>query len=393
MPSPTIALRTEKCIRTIAQTLSQKLRPQRASKLHSRLFTRHIKRTRRRLVRYSLLIANLALLVGVVVFVSQSPTDNVNSQNAILGPSSTAAANPLDQLSSAEIAVHVSRLTDMAEAVAITNQADSESVQLAITPADNIVVAKPQLVSTASKSAKDIITYTTSAGDTLQSLATRFGVTSDSIRWSNSLTSNTLPAGRQLFIPPVNGIVYEVRSGDTAESLAQNYASNKDVIIADNDAEISGLRVGQRILIRDGVQPVRRAATTTFSFGFSAIYGFNGYDRGYCTWWAATRRAQIGNPIPANLGNACTWLPRARAAGMSTGSAPRAGAVIWTKSGCLGHVGFVEKVLDDGSVWVSDMNSSGHVQMDTSTSRGGGWGRVSYRLLSPEQAANFFYIY
>lgn len=342
-------------------------------------------------------MANVALLAGVIIFVSQNPNNGVSSQNALLGSTQSAAANPLDQLSSADIAVHVSRMTGLAEAVAITNQADSESTQLAITPADNVVVSKPQLVSTSSKSAKDIVTYVAQAGDTLQSLATKFGVTSDSIRWSNGLTSSTIPAGKQLLIPPVNGIVYTVKSGDTPENLAQRYAANKDVIIADNDAEVVGLRVGQRILIRDAVQPV--AARTTgysysgFSFGSSAIYGYNGYDRGYCTWWAATRRAQIGRPLPANLGNACTWLSRAKLAGLATGSAPQAGAVIWTKSGCLGHVGFVEKVLEDGSVWVSDMNSSGYAQMDTTSGRTGGWGRVSYRFLSPEQAANFSYIY
>ena len=359
------------------------------------MFGRHLKRSRRRLIRYSLLTANVALLIGVIVFVSQNPNDHVNSQPALLGPN-TAVTNPLDQLSSADIAVHVSRLTGMAEAVAITNQADSESTQLTITPADNIVVAKPQLVNTASKSAKDIVIYTTKDGDTMQSLATQFGVTSDSIRWSNGLTGNAIAAGRQLQIPPVNGIVYSVKSGDTAENIAQRYNTNKEVVIADNDAEIAGLKVGQRILIRDGVQPTSRATNYVargFSFGLSAIYGYNGYDYGYCTWYVANKRIQIGRGLPANLGDAWTWDDRAAAAGLSVNRNPSAGAAIVTASTRRpGHVAFVERVNDDGSVWISEMNSRGQVS-DTNTTSAGGWGRVNWKLISSDQAHNYNYIH
>lgn len=386
------------CIRTVNQVLSRSFSTRQSSSLRRRLFQRHLKRSRRRVIRYSLLAANVGLLAGVVLFVSQSPSNSASSQNSVLGPKSIAAANPLDQLSAADIAVHASRMTALPEAVAITNQADSESSQLSITPADNVLVSKPQLVNTSIKSAKDIQAYVTQPGDTVQGLASKFGITSDSIRWSNSLTSNTLNAGRQLVIPPVNGVVYVVKPGDTAENLAQRYAANKDVIIADNDAEVSGIRVGQRILIRDGILPVTRAtvvapSTTGFSFGTTAIYGYNGYDRGYCTWYVANKRISIGRALPANLGDAWTWDDRARAAGLTVNNQAAYGAAVVTATSRRpGHVAFVEQVNDDGSIWVSEMNSRGQVSM-TDTRPAGGWGKVDFKLISADVARTFNYIH
>ncbi len=348
------------------------------------------------MIRYSLLSANLALLIGVVLFVSQSPNAGISSQNSILNKDTT-AVNPLDQLSSADIAVHASRMVGVEEVPAITNQADSESAELAIVAADNVVVAKPQLVNTSIKSAKDIQVYVTQAGDTVENLAVKFGITSDSIRWSNGLSTTALPVGKQLLIPPVNGIVYTVKSGDNADNLSQRYAANKDVIIADNDAEVGGLRVGQRILIRDGIQPVSRGGTGVtvargFSFGTTAIYGYNGYDRGYCTWYVANKRASIGRPVPTNLGNAATWDDRAALAGLTVNKSPAYGAAVVTSQRGAGHVAFVEEVNEDGSIWISEMNSRGQVSK-TDTRSAGGWGKVDWKLVSADQARTYNYIH
>lgn len=326
-----------------------------ASRVYGRLFRKHLQHSRRRAIRYGLLTANLLLLVGVVAFVSQKPTGTAS--NALLGPSDSVTTNPLDQLSSADIAVHISRLAqmDQDEVAQVTNQADSENAQLAIAPADNVVVSKPQLVSTNVKSAKDIRTYVVEAGDSVDSLAVKFGVTSDSIKWSNGLVSNALQAGRTLVIPPVNGIVYTVRSGDTAESIAARYSANKDVIIADNDAEVRPLATGQRILIRDGVQPVTRATTprSTIPLGIGFFSGgANTYVRGYCTYYAAARTG-----APGGWGNANTWHIYAPRSGWTVSTTPRVGAIAQTTAGWAGHVGVVEAVSEDGSmIKYSDMN-------------------------------------
>lgn len=294
--------------------------------------------------------------------------------------------------------MHAARLTDLPEAVAITNQADSEATQLAITATENKIVAKPQIVATSLKSAKDIIAYSSVDGDTISALAAKFGVTSDSIRWSNGLSAEKIPAGKQLVIPPVNGVVYAVKSGDTVDSLAQRYSSSKEQILSDNDAEVNGLKTGQQILIRGGIQPVARVATSTTyaaassSFGGRATYGYNGYDYGYCTWYVANKRLAAGSPMPSNLGNAATWATRAAAYGLATGRAPQVGAAVVTATRGAGHVAFVEQVNADGSVWISEMNSSGQVSM-TDTSRAGGWGRVDFKLIPASTASQYSYVY
>lgn len=342
------------------------------------------------MVRYSILAANVLLLAVVAVFVtSNSGKGAVTNSSAVLASNPDKATNALDQLSSADIAVHVAVLTNLAEATSVRNNADTVNAQLAVTPADDTVVAKPQIVATDLRSRKDIQSYTVKDGDTVTTVAAKFKVTSDSVRGSNGLSGDALQVGKVIFIPPVDGLVYIVKAGDTPDSLASKFKANKDQIVADNDAETSGLKVGEKVLIRDGVLA---AATTTrvaatgggysgFAWGGAAIYGSNGYDYGYCTWWAAKRRADIGRPIPSNLGNASTWKALAARAGIPTGSVPQAGAVIWTPPrDYYGHVGFVESMNADGSANISEMNTIG-------------WGRVAYKTISAEEASHYGYIY
>ncbi len=327
---------------------------------------------RRRLVRTSLLVSNLAILVIIVGFVAQDQ-HTPGLKSVASATADVPAANPLDQLSSADIALTVARMNSLPESTAITSQAISQSVELTQAPSTDNVVAKPQVIATALKSRADIKTYVAQLGDTLSSLATKFGVTSDSIRWSNNLGSgDTTTPNQSLAIPPISGIVYTVKAGDTIDSLATKYKSSTDKITAFNDAEISGVQVGEQIIIPDGtVTPVPVAtnnnsyssSATASSFawgGFSAVYGSNGYDYGYCTWYVANRIA-----VPSNWGNASTWDNLAPLSGWTVSTAPTAGAIAQTDAGGLGHVGIVESVSPDGTmIKYSDMNGIsgfGHV--------------------------------
>lgn len=368
-------------------------------KLYSRLLSRLLFRSSKRLIRYLLLGANIVFLGAVVAFILRSPSRNnqVISQNSLAGDnSSLEAVNPLDQVSSADIAVHIARLVSLDEAVSVTNQADSVNAQLSFVPAASTVVAKPQIVATALKSKNDIKRYLTVAGDTVSDLAGRFGVTSESIKWSNGLTGNNLSANTELFIPPVNGVVYVVKAGDTVDSVAQKFLANRDQVVVANDAEISGLKVGDRILIPDGsIAPVSRSTSVNafyagYAFGTTAQYGSNGYDYGWCTWYASNRRAEIGRPVPSNLGNAYSWYIVAQRAGLSTGLTPATGAVAVTMGG--NHVSVVEAINSDGSFWISEMNSHGQKTI-TDPTPWGGWAVRNYKLFPASDIGKFKYIY
>lgn len=249
----------------------------------------------------------------------------------------------------------------MTEEVAVTNQADSINAQVATATVDQSIVTKPQLVAGGAKSRKDIQKYVTVAGDTVESLAIKFGITSDTIKWSNGLTGNAVAVGKELQIPPRNGIVYKVNAGDSVDALATKYSANKDQLINFNDIELADLPVGEMILIPDGKQPAqiivaasRNTGSSVESYGFVARYGGNGYTPGYCTYYAASRVA-----VPANWGNANTWDNYARSTpGWNVSSRPVAGAVAESDAmSWWGHVAYVEEVSEDGSMMrYSDMN-------------------------------------
>jgi surface antigen len=243
------------------------------------------------------------------------------------------------------------------------------------------VTAKPAVVATALKSRADIQVYTVQPGDTIPNLATKFGITSDSIRWSNGVSGDTVAAGTKLTIPPVTGIVYTVKDGDTADSIAAKFGANKSQILAYNDGEISGLQVGEQIIIPNAAQTATTAAGisagsgagggTAFPWGSGPMYGFNGYDYGYCTWYVAS---QIN--VPGNWGNASSWAYYARASGWNVSSAPTVGSIA-QKGGGEGHVAIVTAVNPDGSVQVRDMNGFA------------GWGRVGTGSVSSGFFQNF----
>ena len=328
----------------------------------------------------------------MVAFVTQKPDATSSSAPSLLATKAgeEAIVDPLDKLSSADIAVNVARTARLEEATSVANLADSVNAQLAITPSDEVIAHKPQVVATGLKSRLDIQTYVVQEGDSIPSIAEKFGVTSDTIRWSNDINGDNVTPGTELIISPINGVVYKVAETDTVDSIAARFGANQDQIIVFNDVEIGGLPIGEYIVIPNG-RPIVRARTNSvagvaassgFAWGgYSPVYGGNGYDYGYCTWWAAVRRAQIGRPIPSNLGNASTWRILGQRAGLGIGTVPQPGAVIWTPPrDYYGHVGFVESVNPDGSVNISEMNTVG-------------WGVVSHKTLSPAEAAGYWYIY
>ena len=343
-------------------------------------------RSKRRVIRYSLVFANIALFLSVAGFViSSRPTESSSTTSLQIASSAQEVSDPLDTLSSADIAVNIAQLARLDEVTAVANNADTINSQLEIVPADSQIVAKPQIVSTELKSINDMTTHVAVQGDTVTSIAEKYGLSKETVRWSNDLSGDAIAVGTSLVIPPVNGLVYTVKNGDTFEKIAEKYRADAAKIIAFNDAEITGLVAGQKIVIPEGQVPVTVARSVPtfpgFRFGSSAVYGYNGYDYGYCTWYVANRRAEVGKPVPANLGNASTWKVISQRAGIPVGATPQKYAVIWTPPrDYYGHVGFVEEVYEDGSILVSEMNVRG-------------WGVQSTKILSAAQAAGYFYIY
>ncbi len=328
------------------------------------------KSVRKRLVRYGLVTANVLVLGVVATIVTTSSHATTKMASGALSSNTAAANNPVDGLTAYDIAANVARVADLPESTAINNQAQSAQATVALNASDTSVVAKPQIVATALKSKDDIQAYTSQPGDTITSVAQKFGITSDSVRWSNNLTGDALSLGTKLAIPPVPGIVYTVKTGDTVDSLATKFSANAAQIVAFNDAEKSGIYAGEQVLIPGGqVQGIRVAATSgsrglAVAGSYTPLYGDNGYAYGYCTWYVASRIQ-----VPNNWGNANTWAYYAALSGWTVSSTPTVGAIAQTSAGYAGHVAIVTAVNDDGTVTISEMNATA------------GWGRVDTRTL------------
>ncbi len=79
----------------------------------------------------------------------------------------------------------------------------------------------------------NVITYTVQPGDTLSSIALQFGLSMDTLRWSNPEIEHNpddIYPGQVLRIPPINGVVVDVREGDTIERLARRFNVPPEVI-------------------------------------------------------------------------------------------------------------------------------------------------------------------
>ena len=229
-------------------------------------------------------------------------------------------------------------------------------------------IEKPNLTNI--QASRGVIEHVVGDGETMDTIAAQYGVSTDQIRWSNNLKTTDVSAGMTLFIPSTSGIVYTVKADDTVESIASKYGSSAPEIIAMNDLEVSGISEGMRIIIKDGTLPSTErpeyvAPVTTRTYATYTYLG-NSSNRtnlmcnrslgaGQCTTWGWLKRPDLGF-IKANANR---WDDVARSAGLLVNRTPSAGAIFQTDSGWYGHVGYVESVNSDGSINVSERNYAG----------------------------------
>ena len=344
--------------------------------------------------KHLFVVAQVCLLTAVVFLVtvgtrSRGDGSVVSSADpAVVG--GYGGVRTVDEVAAASIAADIAQSAELIVADNVSNLADSRSAQVEFATSQGNYLSKPYLGPTTGAISNSVTAYVVAEGDTIDSIAQKFNITSDTIRWANSIVGNNVGPGRELKILPVSGIIHTVAEGETAQTIAEKYRGNAREVIAFNDAEVAGLKVGQQIVVPNGSQPAPPRSTNFsnassysagFGFGSEPLYGGNGYSYGYCTWHAANRRAEIGRPIPRNLGNAISWASLASLAGFGVGSTPKEGAVVWHRNiGGLGHVAFVENINPDGSLRVSDMNYPI-------------WGSVTYRTVNPDEFGNYLFIY
>ena len=95
--------------------------------------------------------------------------------------------------------------------------------------------------------------YTVKSGDTLWSIAKNNGLSVDELKDLNNLTSNKLSVGQKLLIGedivPVINDTYIVKKGDTLYSIAKKYGLSVDELKKYNNLNSSSLSIGQKLKI------------------------------------------------------------------------------------------------------------------------------------------------
>ncbi len=118
-------------------------------------------------------------------------------------------------------------------------------------PIDTTISQKPR---------DKVISYKVEGGDTLASIAKKFDVSVESIKWVSNLKTNTIKPGQTIQIPPVTGVVHKVASGESIYSIGKKYDTDPQKIanwpfndFADIDT--FALTPGQILYVPDGVIP------------------------------------------------------------------------------------------------------------------------------------------
>lgn len=288
----------------------------------------------------------------------------------------------VDELAAANAVTNLAETAELPSAGDLRESETSLTIKKNLSQNDAEVITKPDIVKPDTSAARGISSYVTKEGDTMESIAKKFKISSQTLRWANNTTSDAVEPNKTLVVPLVDGVIYTVKDGDTAQSLAEKYKTSAERVVLYNDIDDGAkLSIGSRIVLPGGELPENerpgyvasrsRSSTTRASRSWLTASVGNRYAAGNCTWYAYELRMRLGRPIGSFWGNANTWATSARAAGFVVNNTPAPGAIFQTTAGYYGHVGIVERV-ENGVVYVSDMNYAGYGIITHRTLNGAG---------------------
>ncbi len=98
-----------------------------------------------------------------------------------------------------------------------------------------------------------VVLYKIQKGETLSSVAAKFGVSLNTVQWANkSAAQKTLRVGQEITVLPISGIFHEVQPDETLGSIAARYDASESRIAKYNKGiRTRELAVGENIIIPD----------------------------------------------------------------------------------------------------------------------------------------------
>ncbi len=178
----------------------------------------------------------------------------------------------------------------------------------------SIIVGEDVLKTDISQKPRDkIINYTVERGDTISTIANKFGISEKTVKWANDLTNDNITVGDELKILPVTGISYKVAKGDTVYSIAKTFDTDPQKIVdfPFNDfanPETFSLVEGQILIVPDGIKPseqpfikqqifIAQGPVSISSAGFT--WPVHGVISQFASWYhmALDIESPVGTPI------------------------------------------------------------------------------------------------
>jgi len=119
----------------------------------------------------------------------------------------------------------------------------------------------------------DNFTHIVRSGETLSTIASLYGLKTNTLLWENGLSNaNSLKIGQKLVVPPVDGVTHNVSKGETIDKIAKKYKIDPDLIKRQNGLIASNnVTKGAKIFIPSGKPlPVTPSRTTPARIGTSS---------------------------------------------------------------------------------------------------------------------------
>ncbi|MCF7844993.1 MAG: peptidoglycan DD-metalloendopeptidase family protein [Kiritimatiellales bacterium] len=100
------------------------------------------------------------------------------------------------------------------------------------------------------------IIHTVKEGESLEGLASRYGIEANTIRWANKLgNSDVISPNDELLVLPVDGVLHAVSRGQTLIGISELYGVDQKVIEDQNNIKGSFILAGQELII-PGAKPI-----------------------------------------------------------------------------------------------------------------------------------------